>query len=177
MKTISRNTARILVLAAAACCLLASVPPTVDAQRIAPFSRLKKKFGRLSGNGNGKFIMEQGEDENTTDSNFFTAAFEVLKGMGKTPGTLITVVAFAIAYVCAMVYQDRVEELEQKLHQRYKRQNSAEGECTTENASTTHSRDLSRLPLSIGRIILSRKIFSYLVSPCVLFLWLRRNCD
>ena len=54
---------------------------------------------------------------------------EFLKGMGKTPGTLITVVAFCIAYICAMFYQDRVEGLEQQLHHRYKRQESAEGEC------------------------------------------------
>jgi hypothetical protein len=127
-KEIPRRTVVMALLLAAACFLFSA-----EAQRLAPFSKLKKKFGRSSGNGNG-YIMEQGEDEKIND-NFFDWMIKMMVGMGKTPGTIATIVAFSIACLFAASLQDRVGDLEQKMHHRYKRQDSAEGECARKTAN------------------------------------------
>jgi hypothetical protein len=104
--------------------LLLLLPLFANAQRVASIgSRLQRRFGG-SGSGSVSYVVEQGEDgeESCDDNNWMSSMMHVFV---ERPGMLAVGSALLMGYLFFLWAQERVSEIERKLHQNLKRQDSA----------------------------------------------------
>ena len=125
--------------------LLVLLPSFSNAQRVAPLgSRLKRRFG---GSRSGSYVVEQGEDADGgscgADSTWMSS---MIHAPVERPGMFAVGLAFLVGYLYFLYYQERLSEIERKLHQKFKRQLSSGGEFLLSLQRKSVLRKATKLP-------------------------------